>query len=108
MNSRLHFVATLAGLSSGLASSRGGSWGHRLAVLSVWCVGSAVLVIGVPAAVLAVQADSASAGHASGAAASLGIVPKPVSATTGNGRFPLARGARIVSAPGASAAADLP
>jgi hexosaminidase len=108
MNSRLHFVATLAGLSRGLAGSRDGSWRHRLAVLSVWSAGSAVLVIGVPAAVLAVQADSASVRHASGSAASLGIVPKPVSATIGSGRFTLTRGARIVSAPGANAAAELP
>jgi hexosaminidase len=107
MNGRLHFLATLAGLRRGPAGSRGGSWRHRLAVLSVWSAGFSVLVIGVPAAVFAVQAGSASVKQAAGTATGLGIVPKPVSARTGSGHFTLTRRARIVSAPGDNAAAEL-
>ncbi len=82
MNGRLHFLATLAGFS--------------------------VLAIGVPGAVFAVQAGSAAVQRAAGTATGLGVVPKPVSARTGSGHFTLTRRARIVSAPGTSAAAESP
>ncbi len=106
MNGRLHFLASLAGRRGGLAGSRGGSWRHRLAVLSVWFAGFSVLAIGVPGAVFAVQAGSASVKQAAGTAASLGVVPKPVSARIGSGHFTLTGRARIVAAPGANAAAE--
>lgn len=106
MNGRLHFVASLAGRRGGPAGSRGGSWRHRLAVLSAWFAGFSVLAIGVPGAVFAVQAGSASVKQAAGTAASLGVVPEPVSARIGSGHFTLTGRARIVAAPGASAAAE--
>ena len=107
MNGRLHFLATLVGLRRALTGSRGGSWRHRLAVLSVWSAGFSVLAIGVPGAVFAVQADSASVKQAAGTATSLGVVPKPVSARIGSGNFTLTRRARIVAAPGAGVTAEL-
>jgi hexosaminidase len=90
MNDRPHFLAALAG-------SRGRPWRRRLAVVSVWSAGISVLVIGIPAATFAVQAGSASATQAAGTAASLGVVPKPVSARIGSGHFTLTAHARIVS-----------
>jgi len=108
MNDRRHFLATLAGPRRGQAGSRGGSWRHRPAVLSVWSAGLSVLVIGVPAVVFAVQAGSASVKQAAGPATTLGVVPKPVSTRIGSGHFTLTPRARIVSAPGASAKAELP
>ena len=103
MNGRLHFVATLVGLRRALT----GSWRHRLAILSVWSAGFSMLAIGVPGAVFAVQADSASVKQAGGTATSLGVVPKPVSARIGSGNFTLTRRARIVAAPGAGVTAEL-
>ena len=108
MNGRLHFLTALAGRRGGLAGSRGRSWRHRLAVLSVWAAGFSVLVIGVPAVVFAVQAGSASVKQAAGTATTLGVVPKPVSTRIGSGHFTLTRSARIVAAPGANATAELP
>jgi len=107
MNGRLHFLATLAGLRRALTGSRGRSWRHRLAFLSVWSAGFSVLAIGVPGAVFAVQADSASVKQAARTAAILGVVPKPVSARIGSGNFTLTRRARIVAAPGAGVTAEL-
>jgi hexosaminidase len=78
MNGRLPLLASLAGLS--------------------------VLVMGVPAAGSAVTAGPAPAPAATTAASALSIVPKPVSATVGSGRFILTRRARIVAAPGGGAA----
>ena len=108
MNDRLRFPAKLAGPRKGHAGFRGRPWRHRLAVLSVWSAGFSVLVIGVPAATFAVQAGSASVRQAAGPATTLGVVPKPVSARIGSGRFTLTPRARIVAAPGASAKAALP
>ena len=79
---------------------------HRLAILPAWSAGVTALVIGVPAAVFAVTASAAPARPAGAAAATLDIVPKPVSAKIGAGRFTLSRRARIVAAPGAGAAAE--
>ena len=109
MNGRfsIHFPATLADLRRKPAGARGPAWRHRLAVLSAWSAGFSLLVIGVPGAVVAVQAGSASARQAAGAVTGLGIVPKPVSARAGSGHFTLSRGARIVAAPGSGAAAEL-
>ena len=106
MNGRPHILATLTGLRRGQAGAHGGSWRHRLAVLSVWSAGFSVLVIGVPAVVFAVQAGSASVKQAAGTATRLVIVPKPVSARIGSGHFTLTRHARIVSAPGVNATAE--
>src|SRR5579863_1412864 len=108
MNGRLHFLATLAGLRGGQAGSRRGSWRHRAGVLCVWFAGFSVLVVCVPNAVFAVQAGSAAVKHAAGTAASLDVVPEPVSARIGSGRFTLTRRARIVAVPGPGAAAELP
>ena len=106
MNGRLHSLVTLTRLRSRPAGSRSGSWRHRLAVLSAWSAGFAVLVIGVPTTVFAVQAGSASVKQAAGTATGLGVVPKLVSARTGSGHFTLTRSARIVASPGANAAAE--
>src|SRR5258708_6374452 len=65
---------------------------------------SAAMVIGITAIAFALAASPAAARPA-GAAPVSGIVPKPVSATAGSGRFTLDRSARIVAAPGAGAAA---
>jgi hexosaminidase len=78
---------------------------HRLAVVSA---GLTVLVIGVPAAVFAMSVSATAAQPAAAAGATPGIVPKPVSAKIGSGRFTLTRRARIVAVPGAKAAAELP
>ncbi len=79
MNGRLPLLASLAGLS--------------------------VLVMGVPAASSAVTAAAAPKTAATAAASGLSIVPKPVSAKVGSGRFTLTRSARIVATPGGGAAA---
>jgi hexosaminidase len=67
------------------------------------------LAIGIPATVVAVTASAAPARPAATAATAtaLDLVPKPVSAKVGSGHFTLTRGARIVAAPGAGAAAAL-
>ena len=69
--------------------------------------GFAVLVIGAPLTVFAVTATAAPARPATTVASTLDIVPKPVSAKTGHGRFTLTRHTRIVAAPGARAGAEL-
>jgi hexosaminidase len=79
----------------------------RLPALLTWSATLTVLVTGIPAAGFAVTASPPAARPAATAAATLGIVPKPVSAKVGQGRYTLARQARIVAAPGASAAAEL-
>jgi hexosaminidase len=76
---------------------------HRL----LWSAGLAALVTAVPATVVAVTASAAPARPAATAAATLSIVPKPVSAKLGTGHFTLTRRTRIVAAPGAGAAAEL-
>jgi hexosaminidase len=106
MNGRLRLPATRTGPRRRTAASRGRGWRHRLAVLSAWSAGLSLLAIGVPAAVLAVQVGPASGKAAAAATAGLGVVPKPVSAKIGSGRFTLTRTARIVSAPGPGAAAE--
>ncbi len=63
-------------------------------------------MIGVPATVFAVAAGATPVPRAASAAATLDIVPKPVSAKLGRGHFTLTRRARIVAAPGAGAAAE--
>jgi hexosaminidase len=79
---------------------------HRL----LWSAGLAVLVTAVPATVVAVTASAAparpAATAAGPAAATLSIVPKPVSAKLGTGHFTLTRRTRIVAVPGAHAAAE--
>ena len=100
MNRRLYLPALLT-------SARGGSRRRRLSILPAWSAGFTVLVIGVPAAVFAVTAGATAARPAGAAATTLDIVPKPASAKIGSGRFTLTRRARIVAAPGASAAAEL-
>ena len=75
---------------------------HRLPLL-----GFAALVIVVPLTVFAVTATAAPARPTTSAASTLDIVPKPVSAKMGHGRFTLTRRTRIVAAPGASAGAEL-
>jgi hexosaminidase len=67
-----------------------------------------VLVTGIPAAGFAVTASPPSARPEASAAATLGIVPKPVSLKSGQGRYTLARNVRIVAASGAGSAAELP
>ena len=79
----------------------------RLPALLTWSATLTVLVTGIPAAGFAVTASPPAARPAATAAAALGIVPKPVSAKVGQGRYTLARQARIVAAPGASSAAEL-
>jgi hexosaminidase len=106
MNNRPPFPAVRTGPRLRLARSPG-SRRHRLAALSAWSAGLAVLVIGVPAAVFAVTAGPARAQPAAAAVPALDIVPRPVSATIGRGHFTLTRRARIVAAPGASTAAEL-
>jgi hexosaminidase len=68
---------------------------------------AAALVIGSSAVAFAPAAQTAAVRAAAGAAPVLDIVPKPVSATAGSGRFTLRRAARIVAAPGAGTAAEL-
>ncbi|MGH3402121.1 MAG: hypothetical protein ACRDRJ_06320, partial [Streptosporangiaceae bacterium] len=67
-----------------------------------------VLANGIPAAGFAATASPPAARPAARAAGSLGIVPKPVSLKAGQGRYTLARHARIVAAPDAGSAAELP
>ena len=89
----------------------------KVASLRSWPVATA-LVIGIPAAVFALTANTAAnttpvrlaaapARLAATAAPVLGIVPKPVSVTVGSGDFTLGLAARIVAAPGAGTAAEL-
>ena len=71
------------------------------------------VAISIPAVAFALNASPAAAGPtAAGAAVSsapvLDVVPKPVSAKLGSGHFTLARGSRIVAAPGAGESAELP
>ena len=108
MNGRLHFLARLAGSRMGRAGSRGERWRHRVAVLFTWAAATSLLLIGVPAVVLTVQAGSASVHQAAGTATGLDVVPKPVSARLGSGHFMLTPRTRIVSAPGSNAAAESP
>jgi hexosaminidase len=79
----------------------------RLGSLGRWLVASAAMVIGIAAVAFASTASPAAARPAAGAAPALDIVPKPVSATVGSGRFTLDRSARIVAVPGAGTAAEL-
>ena len=72
----------------------------RLPALLTWSATLTVLVTGIPAAGFAVTASPPAARPAATAAAALGIVPKPVSAKVGQGRYTLARQARIVAAAG--------
>jgi hexosaminidase len=72
----------------------------RLASLGV----STALIIATPAVCLALTANAAAARTAASAAPALDVVPKPVSATVGSGRFTLARTARIVAVPAAEMA----
>ena len=91
----------------GLGRSRRRGMRRRLAFLSAWTVGLTVLAAGVPAAVFG-PAASATPARSAAAAATLDIVPKPVSAKLGRGRFTLTRHTRIVAAAGAHSAAELP
>jgi hexosaminidase len=91
----------------GLGRSRRRGMRRRLAFLSAWTVGLTVLAAGVPAAVFG-PAASATPARSAAAAATLDIVPKPVSAKLGHGRFTLTRHTRIVAAAGAHSAAELP
>lgn len=77
----------------------------HLSRLSAWSAALTVVATGVAAGGFAASASTASAPRA--AAATLGIVPKPVSVKTGAGRYTLPRGARIVAAPGTRTAAEL-
>ena len=104
---RLHVLDIFRGLRGGPAGSQEGSGRHRLAVVGGWSVAFSVLVAGVPAAGLAVPAHPAPARLAAKAATGLDIVPKPVSARVGSGRFTLTQHARIVAAPGIDAPAEL-
>jgi len=70
--------------------------------------GLTILATSVPAAVVGPAASAAPARSAAAAAATLDIVPKPVSAKIGRGHFTLTPPARIVAAPGAHSAAELP
>ena len=63
---------------------------------------------GVPAAVSGLAASAAPVRPAAAAAGTLDVVPKPVSAKVGRGHFTLTRHTRIVAAPGAHSAAELP
>jgi len=76
--------------------------------LSACTAGFTVLVSGVPAALLGAAASAAPARVAAAAAATLNIVPKPVSAKVGPGHFTLTRHSRIVAAPGAHVSVELP
>jgi hexosaminidase len=106
MNRRFLPHAMPAGARCGLAQ-RPGSRRHQLAVVSAWSAGLVILVASVPATVFATSASGAPAQLAATAGATLGIVPKPVTARVGAGRFTLTRRARIVAALGANAAAEL-
>ena len=121
MNRRLHLPARLAPAGRGLARSRDqlvrsrdrlarsrGRGTRRLALLSAGAAGLTVLVTGVPAAVSGLAASAAPVRPAAAAAAALDVVPKPVSARVGRGHFTLSRHTRIVAAPGAHSAAELP
>lgn len=101
------FLATLARFHTWLAGSRSGGRRHRLAVVSAWSAGLAMVAAGVPAASTAVGASATSADEASAAATTIGIVPKPVSARISSGRFALTPHARIVATAGPDAAAEL-
>ena len=107
MNRRLHFLTSLARFRAWPAGSRGGGRRHRLTVISAWSAGFTLLAAGVPAAVVATDAGATSVAPVSTAVSTLGIVPKPVSARIGSGRFVLAPHARIVAVAGANAAAEL-
>jgi hexosaminidase len=100
MSRKPHLLAMLA---SGGTGSRG-----RLAIRCAWSAGLAVLVIGIPGAVAGLAGGAAAAPRAVAARPTLGIVPAPVSAKVGRGRFTLTGRSRIVAAPGAAAAAELP
>ena len=73
-----------------------------------WSAGVTVLATGAGAVAFAVTAGATSVHRATTAAATLDIVPKPVSAKLGHGRFTLTRHTRIVAAAGAHSAAELP
>ncbi len=114
MNRRLHLPARLAAPRRGLARSRDrlarsrGRGTRRLALLSAGAAGLTVLVTGVPAAVFGLAASAAPVRPAAATAGTLDVVPKPVSAKVGRGHFTLTRHTRIVAAPGAHSAAELP
>ena len=128
MNRRLHLPARLAPAGRGIVRSRDrlvrsrdrlvrsrdrlvrsrGRGTRRLALLSAGAAGLTVLVTGVPAAVSGLAASAAPARPAAAAAAALDVVPKPASAKVGRGHFALTRHTRIVAAPGAHSAAELP
>jgi len=72
-----------------------------------WSAGVTVLVTGAGAVAFAVAAGATSVHRAATAAATLDIVPKPVSAKVGTGHFTLGRRARIVAAAGPHALAEL-
>ncbi len=91
--------------------SQGGDVNRKLllpARLGGWLAASAAMAIGVPAIAVALAASPAAPLAAASGAAVPAIVPRPVSATAGPGRFTLGRSARIVAAPGAGAAAERP
>src|ERR1700748_2711449 len=92
---------------AGLGRSRRRGMRRRLAFLSAWTVGLTVLAAGVPGAVFG-PAASATPARSARAAAAPDIVPKPVAAKLGHGRFTLTRHTRIVAAAGAHSAAELP
>jgi len=106
---RPDFRPALARFHAWLGGSRGGGRRRRLTVISAWSAGLTLLAAGVPAAVVAAGADATSVAPAAttAAASTLGIVPKPVSARIGSGRFVLTRQARIVAVAGVNAAAEL-
>jgi hexosaminidase len=101
------FLATLARFRTWLAGPRSGGRRHRLAVVSAWSAGLAMVAAGVPAASIAVGASATSVDAASAAAATVAIVPKPVSMRVSSGRFVLTPRARIVAAAGPDAGAEL-
>jgi hexosaminidase len=85
------------------------SWTRTVTALFA-AAGFALLPVGAGAASAgagAPAADLAGAGGAAGAAAGPPVIPKPVSATAGSGRFTLAPAARISVAPGSAAAAGV-
>ena len=107
MYRRLRFLAMPARLRAWLARPGNGGRRHRLAVISAWSAGFALLAAGVPAAIVTVRASATSVDPATAAVATAGIVPKPVSVRTSSGHFVLSPHARIVAAAGANAAAEL-
>ncbi len=107
MNSRSHVLDIFSALRRGLGGYRSPARRRSLQVLSGRSVAVSVLAAGVLAVGLAVAADAAPVRPAGRAGTGLGVVPKPVSARVGSGRFTLTRHARIVAAPGTEAAAEL-